>query len=176
MERFDIGKSLMWRTAKGAHAFKGITGLGFAPGWNGWNFWDGLTPEYADYKTLVYHIPNKAGYIKLSNLTLNDLDATFSAPKVVKGDIRDITRQEIHIPDGVRVTRTISHTFSKVETLEEQFSIASETGIEGQAGGNLESHVNIAEKLSIAYQKQWGKTTTTSDTCLLYTSPSPRDS
>ena len=163
-DRFDIGKSLMWRTAKAAHQMKGITGLGFAQGWNGWNWWNGLTPEYQDYKTLVYHLPGHKGYVKLSGLTLNDMDATFTAPKVVKGGIMDVTRQEIHIPDGVHVQRTLSHTFSKVHSIQEQFSIASETGIEGQAGGNLESHVNIAEKLSLAYQKQWGDTTTTSDT------------
>lgn len=101
-------------------------------------------------------------------VTLKDVkDITVNEPVPVNINVEERFRGEITVADGTTFSQRVSHTFSKTTSLSEAIKLGAEASVKATVGAEyagISGSLELAAKITAAYEKNWGKSETTSDT------------
>ena len=98
------------------------------------------------------------------NITsVHTVEVQRSGPTVVESDILERWEYDLDIPAGVDESQTVSHTFSKRQTLSQLVKAGAEAQVKGTfSEGGIGAE--ISAKIYAEYQRQWGDDQAEDDT------------
>ena len=106
--------------------------------------------------------------INFDGITLKDVqDITVGHPDVIRGDVEERFEGKIEVAEGATYSQKITHTFSKTTSLSEAVKIGAEASVKATLGAEyagVSGSLELAAKITAAYEKNWGKSETVSDT------------
>lgn len=141
----------------------------------------GLVGEQVDDTTIVYKrfkggtsyanaVVDDGAQVVLRNLQLADgMDVQLGPLVTISSDKVERFEDVIDIDEGTTLDRTISHTFAKLHSFQEQNNVAMTAAIEAVAGwksgeaGGFEGSVKVSLAVNVAHNKQTTDTETETD-------------
>ena len=128
-----------------------------------------IRDRYENKRTIVYHRHDEPrALIAFTNPTIQNIqDVTLSKESIVDSPFGEVGTGTVVVPKGVNVVQTVSHTFSKTQTLDEAVKAGVEVGVkagvEAEYAG-IKGSIEVSAKLYAEYSRQWGNSETHHDT------------
>ena len=123
-----------------------------------------------DNSILYQSTAHSGAMLVLSDLRLDDLaDFDWGSETKLRSDVQERYTEILNISEGVTYDDTVSHTFSKTKSLQEQAKVGAELALKsyaevGGAAMGAKAGAEATAKVSAEYGRQWGESETHSDT------------
>ena len=142
-----------------------LDAYGVNSAWAGYNIGEGLEGVLIASDLMCYHRPGYRDaklYLRYPKIT-DEVDLQLGEPEHYDKNVIETYSDTITKIKGVEFDDSISHTFSKLKTMQEAFKVGAEVAIKA---GFEYSGVSgeVSAKITSEYSRQWGEQTTHTDT------------